>query len=62
MKLIQHRNLKLLITWTHLGALFFGMIVLGLQRLPIGDFITQFHTFGNFQAAEIERPPAGLAE
>ncbi len=53
MKLNQNRHLKPLIAWTLLCVLFFGTIILGLQRLPTGDFTAQFHTFANFQANEI---------
>lgn len=39
--------------WTGLVLLFFGTILLGIDRLPNGDFSGQFHAFARFQAREM---------
>lgn len=52
MKFRKNRHLFPLLTWTALCSLFFGTIILGLERFPAGDFTAQFHTFGMFQARE----------
>jgi len=42
-----------LLLWSAICALFFGTLLLGMERLPTGDFTAQFHTFGLFQAQEL---------
>jgi 4-amino-4-deoxy-L-arabinose transferase-like glycosyltransferase len=39
--------------WTALCALFFATLLLGVERLPSGDFSGQFHAFAIFQAQEM---------
>jgi len=39
--------------WTALWALFFSTLLLGVEYLAQSDLLTQFHTFGRFQAQEM---------
>lgn len=41
--------------WTVLCALFFGTILVGIDRLPSSDLTAQFHSFALFQAREMAR-------
>ena len=42
-----------LLLWTALWALFFSRLLLGIEYLAQSDLLTQFHTFGRFQAQEM---------
>ncbi|MDI7278119.1 MAG: hypothetical protein QME94_19235, partial [Anaerolineae bacterium] len=42
-----------LLVWSVLCALFFGTILVGVERLPSSDLTAQFHAFALFQAREM---------
>lgn len=42
-----------LLLWTVLWGIYFGTLLLGIDRLPNGDFSGQFHAFSLFQAREM---------
>lgn len=47
------RHLLPLAAWTAAWAIFFAPLLLGLARLPNGDFTAQFHSFALFQSSEV---------
>ncbi|MBK8906034.1 MAG: glycosyltransferase family 39 protein [Anaerolineaceae bacterium] len=47
------RHKRPFLLWTGLVGLTFGTILLGIDRLPNGDFSGQFHAFALFQSREI---------
>ena len=46
-------HLPFVLSWTVIWAVFFATLLLGIERLPNGDFAGQFHAFGLFQFREI---------
>ena len=48
-------HLPYLTVWTLLWTLFFASLLLGIERLPNGDFAGQFHAFGLFQLRQLQQ-------
>ena len=50
---MKRSHLLPVLLWTLLWALFFGTLLLAIERLPNSDLSGQFHAFGLFQSREI---------
>jgi len=50
---MKRSHLLPILLWTLLWGLFFGTLLLAIERLPNSDLSGQFHAFGLFQASEM---------